>query len=145
MAKARKKVVEEVTESHLDDMIHVLKISITALQTMIEDSVKSKKISIGELSKATKMIGETLNQIYRIEYGKKQKEEMLQKIGELQRHFSRAQQVSAERERRARSKPLIETTGRLLSESEIINENDAQEEATDHHLSLDALRDDPNA
>jgi lambda repressor-like predicted transcriptional regulator len=92
-----KKEVEAVTASHLDDMIKVLKISIDALQAMIADSVKTKQISIAELSRATKMIGETLNQIYRIEYGKKQKEEMLQKIGELQRHFDRAQQVSAER------------------------------------------------
>ena len=136
----KKKEVAEVTANHLDDMIKVLKISIDALQAMIADSVKTKQISIAELSRATKMIGETLNQIYRIEYGKKQKEEMLNMIGELQRHFSRAQQVSAERERRARSKPLVRQVSRVLTEEEIDTENDETEESVKYQLSLDELK-----
>jgi hypothetical protein len=136
MAKKKK----EATQTHLDEMIAVLKLSIAALQAMIEESVKNKSISIAELSRATKMIGETLNQIYRIEFGKAQKEEMLQKIGELQRHFDRAQQLSAARERAARTEPNLLQTGRILSKEEIEKENEEQEEATDYHLSLEDLK-----
>jgi hypothetical protein len=104
--------------SILDD----LQKSVREMQDMLKDLVKSGnvEISVQLYASINKMTSETLDRIYKIRYGKAAQEEIMLKIGELQRHLAKVETYNAERERRARSKPLMEIAGKLLDESEII-------------------------
>jgi len=89
---------------------------------MLKDLIKTGdvEISVQLFASINKMTSETLERIYKIRHGKAAQEEIMMKIGELQRHLSRVEVYNAERERRARSKPLLEIAGKLMEEAEII-------------------------
>jgi uncharacterized protein YlxW (UPF0749 family) len=116
----------------LEKMLSSLEKSVGALQTQLEKQMKDASgARMGDHSKVLKAISDVLGRIYQIRYGKAAQEELLGMIADLQRHFRKAEEHSAERERRARQKPFVEIVrGMLKSEAEITADTEQLEEDT---------------
>lgn len=103
-------------------MLDELQANVKDMQGMLKELIKTGdvEISVQLFASVNKMTSETMERIYKIRHGKAAQEEIMMKIGELQRHLARVEVYNAERERRARSKPLLEIAGKLMEEAEII-------------------------
>lgn len=112
----------------LEKMLTSLEKSVSHLQDRLD---KAPDTDTGNAAKVLKAISDVLSKIYQIRYGKAAQEELLGMISDLQRHFKKAEEHSAERERRARSKPFVEIVqGMLRTEEEITANTEQLEEDT---------------
>ena len=112
----------------LEKMLASLEKSVIQLQSRLD---QDKGEDLAGTAKVVKAISEVLSRIYQIRYGKAAQEELLGMIADLQRHFRKAEEHSAERERRARQKPFVEIVqGMLRSEAEITADTEQLEEDT---------------
>lgn len=111
------------------------------VQEALEELIRPKPAAVGrprkdalstsDAIKLLKTLTESHREVYKITHGRAAMEEIILKIRELQRHLARVESHNAERERRARSKPLMEVVGQLAAEETIIDDSDAPErEAT---------------
>jgi hypothetical protein len=108
-----------------------------AVQEALEELIKPKPATVGrprkdaistsDAIKLIKTLTESHREVYKITHGRAAQEEIIMKIRELQRHLARVESHNAERERRARSRPLMDVVGQLAAESEIIDDSDAPE------------------
>lgn len=112
----------------LEKMLSSLEKSVIQLQNRLD---KAQVTDLADTAKVVKAISEVLSRIYQIRYGKAAQEELLGMISDLQRHFKKAEEHSAERERRARQKPFVEIVqGMLHDEAEITADTEQLEEDT---------------
>ena len=113
-----------------DKLLNRLEASVNTAQTILEKAAENDEIGLTAFAKIAKIISDTLQRIYQIRYGKAAQEETLQMIADLQRLFATSEQMTAERERRVRQKPLIEIVGELYTEEQIGSGVEADEEDT---------------
>jgi len=112
----------------LEKMLSSLEKSVIQLQNRLDTA---QVPDLADTAKVVKAISEVLSRIYQIRYGKAAQEELLGMISDLQRHFKKAEEHSAERERRARQKPFVEIVqGMLHDEAEITADTEQLEEDT---------------
>jgi len=114
-----KKKQDQLETDQLNNMLCTLESAIILLQNNINKEVKKGTLDVIATSRVFKLISDSLGQIYKIKFGKAALEKTMQMIGELQMEMAKVEQVNAERERRARSKPLLQVVGELVPEDEI--------------------------
>ena len=107
-------VAEEMTQ-----LLNMLQKSVGNMQKILDFAVANNDINLSSFAKISKTMSDILDRVYKIRYGKAAQEEMLMQIGELQRHITKIEAHNAEKERRARSKPLIEIVGQLATEDDL--------------------------
>jgi len=114
----------QTKQTELDKLVDTLQASVEQMQKILSLAVTNNDIGLSAFARVSKMIADILDRVYKIKFGKAAQEEMMLKIGELQRHIMRVEEHNAERERRSRSKPLIDVIGELINEEAIIPDAD---------------------
>lgn len=131
-----KRAKKAEVKDQLDIMLNTLENAITLLQDNINKEVKKSNLDVVAATKVFKLIADSLGQIYKIKCGKAAQERIIQQIGELQLEMSKVEQINAERERRARSKPFIDIIGDLVEEEEIIADDPQPQLREEHNQTM---------
>ena len=108
----------------MDHLLDSLRGHVSTIQTMLTLACSNPEVSLSTVAKVSKITADILDRIYKIQHGKAAQEEMMLMIGELQRHLMQVENKNAEKERRARSKPLLEIIGELPREEDIRPDDD---------------------
>lgn len=126
-------ILQDQVTQVLNDILGMVKDTQEMLRAIKEPKKKTPgrppkdAISPADFVRMNKAISETMNNVYKMLHGRAAQEEIVLKIRELQRHLARVESHNAERERRARSKPLIDVVGSLIAEEEILDDGDLPE------------------
>lgn len=123
-SKDVKKSAKETQRSEMDQLLDSLRGHVSTIQTMLTVACSNPEVSLSTIAKVSKITADILDRVYKIQHGKAAQEEMMVMIGELQRHLLQVENKNAEKERRSRSKPLLQIIGELPTEDEIKPDED---------------------
>ena len=124
----------QVVADEMTFLLNSLQTSVGTMQKILDFAVANNDINLSSFAKISKIMSDILDRIYKIRYGKAAQEEMLMMIGDLQRHITKIEEHNAEKERRARSKPLIDIVGQMAEEDDLapgVDEGLPEEYTTD--------------